>query len=240
MKHYSGENFILTPVPESMFAAVCAVLGGTSATAIVASGAVADVNQSGKSNGVASQIADKTEETTNTTGVDASLSDGPEGVDADGHPFDAKLHTGTITKAGLWRMKAGVSRPEPMPGFPKDTGTGTASSGEESQAGNNATSSAASEDDEDEFAAFRAAADKSDATDKKAVAEVPARKWTDADLGVLCNQAATKLNDPAPVMELIKEYVPSSEVPKSRNIPQDSREAFAQAVEAKFGIEFAG
>lgn len=35
-------------------------------------------------------------------------------IDADGHVFDPELHTGTKTKAGLWRMKVGVKRPEPM------------------------------------------------------------------------------------------------------------------------------
>ena len=34
-------------------------------------------------------------------------------VDADGTPFDPAMHTGTKTKAGLWRMKVGVKRPEP-------------------------------------------------------------------------------------------------------------------------------
>lgn len=42
-------------------------------------------------------------------------------VDAHGWPFDDALHaaTRTQTKAGLWRMKVGVSRPAPKPGFPK-------------------------------------------------------------------------------------------------------------------------
>lgn len=35
-------------------------------------------------------------------------------LDADGHAFDAALHTGTKTKAGLWRMKVGVTRPAPV------------------------------------------------------------------------------------------------------------------------------
>lgn len=34
--------------------------------------------------------------------------------DADGHPFDPAMHTGTKTKAGLWRMKVGVARPAPL------------------------------------------------------------------------------------------------------------------------------
>lgn len=235
MKDYSGEDFIMMPIPYSMFSAVCAVLGGAAGNVLISP----VPTPAGGAAGNVAPISDALDEYGNSTEGNAPGVLVGE-VDIDGHPFDAKLHTGTITKAGLWRMKAGVSRPEPMPGFPKDAGTGTASSGEEPQAGNTATGANASEDDEDEFAAFRAAADKSEATDKKAAAEVPARKWTDADLGVLCNQAATKLNDPAPVMDMIKGYVPSGEVPKSRNIPADQREAFAQAVEAKFGIEFAG
>lgn len=43
-------------------------------------------------------------------------------LDAHGHPYDAALHagTGSKTKAGLWRMKVGVSRPDPAPGYPLD------------------------------------------------------------------------------------------------------------------------
>ena len=39
--------------------------------------------------------------------------------DAAGWPWDANLHaaTKTMTKDGLWRMKVGVSRPAPKPGF---------------------------------------------------------------------------------------------------------------------------
>lgn len=42
-------------------------------------------------------------------------------LDADGHAYDPKLHAATKskTKAGLWRMKVGVARPKPAPGFPK-------------------------------------------------------------------------------------------------------------------------
>lgn len=45
-----------------------------------------------------------------------------EELDADGHPYDAALHagTGSKTKAGLWRMKVGVARPDPAPGYPLD------------------------------------------------------------------------------------------------------------------------
>lgn len=42
-------------------------------------------------------------------------------LDAHGHAWDAKLHAATQSKtsAGLWRMKVGVSRPDPAPGYPK-------------------------------------------------------------------------------------------------------------------------
>lgn len=42
-------------------------------------------------------------------------------VDAHGHPWSADLHAATknITKEGLWRMKVGVKRPDPLPGFPQ-------------------------------------------------------------------------------------------------------------------------
>lgn len=46
-----------------------------------------------------------------TTTASAPLADT---VDADGHKFDPKMHTGTMTKAGLWRMKVGVKRPDPI------------------------------------------------------------------------------------------------------------------------------
>ena len=32
-------------------------------------------------------------------------------VDGEGTPFDPAMHTGTLTKGGLWRMKVGVARP---------------------------------------------------------------------------------------------------------------------------------
>ncbi len=174
---------------------------------------------------------------------DVETPDRPD-VDADGHPFDPALHTGTLTKAGLWRMKAGVARPEPMPGFSDNLlATSTTNTGTESQAAGIAQSEPATsmdEDDQDEFAAFRKASEKVSAVEQKAAAEVPARKWADGDLALLCNQAATKLGDPAPVKAIIQQFVPEGEVPHSRNIPVESREAFASAVEAKAGIVFAG
>lgn len=43
-------------------------------------------------------------------------------LDAAGWPWDAKLHaaTKTMTSAGLWRMKVGVSRPAPKPTAPPE------------------------------------------------------------------------------------------------------------------------
>lgn len=166
-------------------------------------------------------------------------------VDAHGHPWSADMHAATkgTTKEGLWRMKVGASRPDPKPGFPKDAAPTAASPATENGAASAPSTPAATataEEDDDEFAAFRAAADKAGAADAAAAASVPARKWTDADLGALCNQAAGKLGDPAPVKAVIAEHVPEGQVPHSRNIPEDRREAFAQAVEAKADIKFAG
>ena len=166
-------------------------------------------------------------------------------VDAHGWPWAADMHasTRTMTKEGLWRMKVGVTRPDPKPGFPiADAGsTSTASTGETASSQTvDAAPANAGDSDDDEFAAFRAASEKVEAEDTAAAASVPARKWTDADLGALCNQAAVKLGDPAPVKALIAEYVTPGEVPHSRNIAEDKRAAFAAAVEAKAGISFAG
>lgn len=42
-------------------------------------------------------------------------------LDRDGWPWDPKLHAATqsLTSQGVWRMRVGVSRPEPKEGFPK-------------------------------------------------------------------------------------------------------------------------
>jgi hypothetical protein len=162
-------------------------------------------------------------------------------VDAHGWPWSPDLHASTkgVTKDGLWRMKVGVTRPDPKPGFPIGN-TGTVSNGEESSVPATAPTETASPVEDDEFAAFREAAAKADANDAAAKATVPARKWTDADLGALCNQAALKMGDPGPVKEIIATFVPAGEVSHSRNIPAEKREEFAKAVEAKVGIEFAG
>lgn len=179
-----------------------------------------------------------------TATTNASPSDGE--IDADGHPFDPALHTGTKTKAGLWRMKAGVARPAPKPGFPQGGTDGAETIGTDTHHGDYAEASAhvtepeAAIEDDDEFAAFRDAAAKSDAEEATAKASVPARKWTDADLGALCNQAATKLGNPIPIKEIIARFVPDGVVAHSRNVPEDQRDAFAKAIEAKADIEFAG
>ena len=164
-------------------------------------------------------------------------------VDAHGWPWSADMHASTKgkTQEGLWRMKVGVKRPDPKPGFPLSIGdTGTASTGEESSAPATAPAETASPVEDDEFAAFREAAAKADANDAAAKANVPARKWTDADLGALCNQAALKMGDPQPVKDIIATFVPTGEVAHSRNIPDEKRAEFAAMVELKAGIEFAG
>jgi hypothetical protein len=219
-------DFIMMPIPAHMFSQVREEKPEPQGTASVASGA-----------GPAAA---------NPAGAAVDTGD----VDRDGHPWSPDLHasTKTKTKEGLWRMKVGVSRPAPLPGFPKDpasTGaTGTQSNGTGSQAGGSASGApagpATTDEDEDEFAAFRAAADKAGATDAAAAASIPARKWSDADLGALCNQAAVKLGDPAPVKAQIAKFVPEGQVPHSRNVPEDKREEFAKAVEAAAGITFAG
>lgn len=174
--------------------------------------------------------------------AEASQAADPDEVDAHGWPWSADMHASTKgkTQEGLWRMKVGVKRPDPKPGFPIGD-TGTASTGEESNAPATAPAATASPiEEDDEFAAFRQASEKLEAKDAEAKASIPARKWTDADLGALCNQAAVKLGDPKPVKDIIAEFVPAGEVAHSRNIPDEKRAEFAAAVEAKAGIEFAG
>lgn len=251
-------DFIMMPIPAQCYTAVCALLGG----AIVLAGNAQAPSGNAAVDGNVSQDTGKSSEnivgsagsagldgTGGTATTGASPSDDGE-VDAHGHPWSAELHASTKgkTKDGLWRMKVGVTRPNPLPGFPKgdagaDTGTSPATDT------NSATSQGATEaasapattgEDDDEFAAFRAAAGASDAADAAAAASVPAREFSDADLGALCNQAAVKLGDPAPVKEIIAKYTPEGQVAHSRNIPAERREEFAKEVEAKAGIQFAG
>lgn len=228
----------------ALYAAVAVLLGAASSTAIAASAPTTSTAPAPQGTATPASSAP-------VTGLDDAAGDtvpsDPSAIDAAGWPWSADLHAATKgqTKDGLWRMKVGVSRPDPKPGFPKDAAasggsTGTTSDGAASAAPVSApTPAASSTDDDDEFAAFAAAQAKTAGTDAAAAASVPARKWTDADLGALCNQAAVKLGDPAPIKALIAEHVPADTVPHSRNIPDDKREAFAKAVEAKAGITFA-
>lgn len=171
------------------------------------------------------------------TSASPSNDEGAPDIDAAGWPWDPAMHASTkgTTQEGLWRMKVGVKRPDAKSGFPKaDGATSTeATTTTEAQSGDSAPAATVEEDDE--FAAFRDAAAKT----AEPVA-VPARKWADADLGALCNQAATKLGDPSKVKALIAEFVPEGEVSHSRNIPAEKREEFAVAVEKAADITFAG
>lgn len=217
----------------AQLAAVYALLGGASPAAVAVAAPKAST---------AAAPAPVAEPSQASGAAEASQAADPDEVDAHGWPWSPDLHASTkgMTKDGLWRMKVGVTRPDPKPGFPIG-GTGTESAGEESNAPVTAPAETASPvEEDDEFAAFRQASEKLEAKDAEAKASIPARKWTDADLGALCNQAAVKLGDPNPVKAIIAEFVPAGEVAHSRNIPDEKRAEFAAAVEAKAGIEFAG
>jgi hypothetical protein len=252
MKNYVGENFVPMQIPLSMFGAVCALLGGASLTTMTAANTAVEGPKASPTVETATEQASSTETSAPVTASTADVDTGSPDMDAHGHAWDETLHASTkgTTKEGLWRMKIGVSRPAPILGFPKSEipDTGTTTNGEVSQPEPSAVSQTAMEQasaqtgtaEDDEFAAFRNAAADADATAAAAKASVPVRKWTDADLGALCNAAAVKLGDPAPVKELIVAYIPDGEVAHSRNIPEENREAFAKAVEAKAVIDFTG
>lgn len=167
-------------------------------------------------------------------------------VDAAGTPFDPERHTGTKLKSGLWRMKKGEER-LPEEEVVEDVsaaalgGWGLAPSatdaGEETANDADESSEMVMIED-DEFSSFREAATEMESNE--AEMEVPARTWTDADLGTLLNEAALKLGSPDKIIALISEYVPEGETSHSRNIPEDVREEFAQKIEELADIEFAG
>lgn len=249
-------EFIMMPIPANRYTDVCALLGGAAISGLTARdmGKPSEpvkpaTEQSSATVETPAQESPASAGTGETATSAASPSDSGE-IDAHGHPWSADLHASTKgkTKDGLWRMKVGVTRPDPLPGFPVEgpsAGTGTsqetsAPSATSQTAPEAASAPAATSDEEDEFAAFREAAAASDATDQAAAAAVPARTYSDADLGALCNQAAVKLGDPSPVKEIIAAYTPEGVVVHSRNIPAESRDAFVKAVETKAGIEFAG
>ena len=252
------------PIPAASYSAVCALLGG--AAVAVGSPGVGNRNTSNDQSKPEKPqpISDEPALTGADQGAGASsgASAGAEAspaandgeIDAHGHPWSADLHASTKgkTKDGLWRMKVGVSRPDPLPGFPKDSGAASADTGTSPatpapsatsqtapapESGQPATSGG---EEEDEFAAFRAAAATSEATDAAAAAAVPERQYSDADLGALCNQAAVKLGDPSPIKEIIASFTPEGQVAHSRNIPAERRAEFVKAVEDKAGIQFAG
>lgn len=223
-----SEDFIMMPVPVASYVAVCALLGGASGSAI------AQVTKAAPAadKPAAAEVAKPAETNHASAATSGTVSANADGVthDAAGVPFDPSRHTGSIVKSGLWRLKAGLSRgpgEDVIPG--QDTGTSATATG--SSGGSTAPAPAAEEDDE--FAAFARAAGNS-------TAAAPARKWTPEDLSKLTNQAAVKLGDPAPIKEVIAQFVPAGEVVHSRNIPESRREDFAKALEAKAGITFEG
>ena len=234
----SPTDFIMLPIPVADYRAVCAVLAGVSVANLAAP--IAAGNEIVQSSDPAPAASTATTNVAAASDASESSSEGDLGLDAHGHPWNAELHASTKgqTKDGLWRLKPGASRPDPMPGYPKEAGEEAAEEAAadaiDAEPGNSpdgGESSPTAEDDE--FAAFRDAADEGEP-------EPVERKWTEADMSKLCNQAAVKLGDPGPIKNIIAKYVPEGETPHSRNIPDDQREAFAQEVESKAGIEFDG
>ena len=180
-----------------------------------------------------------------------------DGLDSAGEAWDEAIHSPnrTTTKDGRWRLKKGAVRPENGEAAgSKSASSDTASDGGESGASTDGTitsstttattstapNAASPSDEEDEFAAFANAMKTEEPVVEAEPVEVPARTWTDADLSKLCNMAAQKLGGGDPVKKIIATYTPEGEVPHSRNVPLESREDFAQAIEATAGIEYAG
>lgn len=252
------ENFIMMPIPSDRYPDVCALLGGAAVAALSVGNQqrVGNPSDKGTSDTGAgpSTAAEPSSEASAGVGASQAATDDSGEIDAGGHPWSADLHASTKgkTKDGYWRMKVGVTRPDPLPGFPVDNsgasaGTGTSSetptpsatsqTATDQGSGQPATSGA---EEDDEFAAFREAAAASETTDVAAAASIPARQYSDADLGALCNQAAVKLGDPGPVKAIIAKYTPEGSVAHSRNIPAEQRAAFVGEVETAAGIQFAG
>lgn len=240
MSEYHQDNLITVSLtlPVSKLAAVYALLAGAASPAVLrgstAAAAEGPKASAGNSASVAETPATETSPSVENAGTAstpaASASSENDGQrDAAGTLFDPARHTGTKVKSGLWRMKTGLSRGpnegEDSPTYVNPNG-GTPAPAAASSA---APSTAPAEDDE--FAAFRAAATPAATTE---------RSWTDADLSQLCNQAAIADGGPDRVKGIIAEFVPAGAQQHSRSIPAHQREAFAQKVEATFGIKYAG
>lgn len=214
-------NFVMMPVPEAMFTAVCALLG--SGVSIPAPAKAETPSASEEVDHVGYyETVEEAPETPAASNDDAK-------VDSSGVPFDPELHTGTLKKDGTWRMKKGVSSEATGMSSESGTSSGTATSPTVTEA-----DPAPSDTTDDEFAAFM--------SEPEPVAAAPARKWTDADLGKLCNQTAAKIGG-ARVPEIkatIAKYLPEGTDGHSRNIPAEKREAFAKDMEATFGVEYEG
>ncbi len=227
-------EFVNMPIPVEKFTAVCALLAGVETRTY-------DITVDHRS--LPAVVAVPAEAVAEAKQVmETLLATESEDIetDANGVPFDTALHTGTKKKDGTWRMKKGAETPSSTltTSQASETAVGATEPAGSSPIAEPASAAASPVDEEDEFAAFAAAAAKVDAA--KAEVVLPAREWTDADLGALCNQAAVKLGDPTPVKEQIARFVPEGEVAHSRNVPADKRAEFVAAIEAAAGIEFAG
>lgn len=94
--------------------------GSGTKTAVAPANATATAAQAAKTTDAKSQTATPPEVSAKTDPVGSGAGGAPSPspsteLDADGHAFDPALHAATKskTKAGLWRMKVGVSRPDP-------------------------------------------------------------------------------------------------------------------------------
>lgn len=236
---YNDYREITVLVRVDQLAALYALLAGVSAGAVAIAVDTPVPTGNGIPAGAADIAAPVEQAEAGSVGTETEL-------DSAGWPWSPDLHASTRgkTKEGLWRMKVGVARPDPKPGFPATAAAaepaGTSASAGAAGTGAAPVAPASSADEDDEFAAFRAANEAASATDAAAAASVPARQWTDADLSALCNQAAQKTGNPEPVKAIIARFTPEGQTPHSRNIPADQREPFAKAVESEIGIQFAG
>nr|GAT42306.1 predicted protein [Mycena chlorophos] len=218
---------VMLAVPASRLGEVFALLGSVSGVALAAAASTGNAT----TGATAAPSPAAAAATGSVAQDDTSMGDNTGKVDAAGTVFDPARHTGTTVKSGLWRMKAGIARPEHESEKSPNYVDPNAQASTAPAAASNVAPAA---DDDDEFAAFTAANNASSAATKTA------RTWTDADLSKLTNQAAQKLGAPDKVRETIGQFVPVGETPHSRNIPADQREAFAQAIEKVAGIEYAG